>query len=171
MNSKWSKTFASLFVTQTKDNFPRSGPGMYCILVKIRHILCGKYYMNKHIRCIWSRLDYCRILDLRWKQWKYIIRQLDFVILELLMLNTVKVLAHLIMLHSCLVYVQIFLVKRTFSTCMFCIDHLFWSKHFTTSWLIQKICFFSCSGRILQMYRHITQSVMLLTNMRYQRTG
>ena len=44
------------------------------------------------------------------------------------MLNTVKISAHLIMLHTCLTHVQKFPVQCTFSICMLCTDHHFPSR-------------------------------------------
>ena len=49
------------------------------------------------------------------------------------MLNTVKVSAHLIILHTCLTRVQKFPEQCTFSACMLCTDHHFWSEYFTPS--------------------------------------
>ena len=49
------------------------------------------------------------------------------------MLNTVKVSAHQIILHTCLTRVHKFPEQCTFSACMLCTDHDFWSKYFTPS--------------------------------------
>ena len=57
------------------------------------------------------------------------------------MLNTVKISAHLIMLHTCLTHVQKFQVQCTFSICMLCTDHHFRSEYFTPSRLINNWIF------------------------------
>ena len=57
------------------------------------------------------------------------------------MLNTVKISAHLIMLHTCLTHVQKFPVQCTFSICMLCTDHHFRSEYFTPSRLINNWIF------------------------------
>ena len=57
------------------------------------------------------------------------------------MLNTVKISAHLIMLHTCLTHVQKFPVQCTFSICMLCTDHHFRSECFTPSRLINNWIF------------------------------
>ena len=73
------------------------------------------------------------------------------------MLNTVKVSAHLIILHTCLTRVQKFPEQCTFSACMLCTDHHFWSKYFTPSRLTNNWIFI-----LLQWNHPSTQSPVYL---------
>ena len=69
------------------------------------------------------------------------------------MLNTVKVSAHQIILHTCLTRVQKFPEQCTFSACMLCTDHHFWSEYFTPSRLTNSWIFI-----LLQWSHTSTQS-------------
>ena len=69
------------------------------------------------------------------------------------MLNTVKVSAHQIILHTCLTRVQKFPEQCTFNACMLCTDHHFWSEYFTPSRLTNSWIFI-----LLQWNHPSTQS-------------